>query len=96
MLIEDKDERLLEALDYKLKHVIHIWGHKRYHHMSETIKITATFSMTPYFLPHLLTFLLERPCFHFGCCSFKIVGLDIGRAESRSREVVVNFSGYSL
>ncbi len=27
-LIEDRDKRSLEALDQKLEHNIHIWGHK--------------------------------------------------------------------
>ncbi len=47
-----------------------------------------------YFLPRLLAPLLGRPRFCFGF--FRIVGPAIGGAESKSGEVAVNFSGYSI
>lgn len=42
----------------------------------------------------LLAFLLRQPHFYFGF--FEIVGLAIGRAKLRDREIAISFSRYFL
>ncbi len=69
--------RSLDALDLKLMHDIHVWGHKQYR------------CLAFYFLLRLLALLLRQSRFYFG--SFGIIGLAIGRTKSRGGEVTVGF-----
>ncbi len=96
-MIGNRDERLLEALNQRLKYDIYIWGHKGYRRTSGAMKSTATFksfSAMPYYLLFLLALLLGQSHFCFGFFGIEI--LAIGGLESRSKGVAVGLSGYSL